>query len=252
MRYEQWVLEAGGRIKGNSDESSSVKSDGPEVISLYLLKQSNEEQMFAIYSLLKFEPLVTQFYLENFIFPAYMENKVQKLSASGIELGGEMLFKRRVGFSGTPSDLLPIELGKCGYEKGSDGQMINVLTNEKVCSFEVCRENWSPTNLLDSIANCPQRYHALIDTGALITGLSNLEVAAYLLDHGLPWCEGVVFLDDNDAKVVLIRSTRRVLKMAQCGIQPDRRFAFYDQIHVNYTHPYPHLAHDTHLNTDNY
>ena len=35
-----------------------------------------------------------------------------------------MLFKRRLGFSGTPSDLLPVELGICHYERGSDGQMV--------------------------------------------------------------------------------------------------------------------------------
>ena len=32
--------------------------------------------------------------------------------------------------------------------------------------------------------------------GALITGMSNHEVAAYLLARGLAWCEGVVFLDE--------------------------------------------------------
>jgi hypothetical protein len=30
-----------------------------------------------------------------------------------------------VGFSGTPSDLLPISLGSCGYERGSEGKMIH-------------------------------------------------------------------------------------------------------------------------------
>jgi hypothetical protein len=28
------------------------------------------------------------------------------------ELGGEMLFPSRLGFSGTPSDLLPLDLGR--------------------------------------------------------------------------------------------------------------------------------------------
>ena len=66
-----------------------------------------------------------------------MDSKVLKLSAAGQELGGEMLFQRRIGFSGTPSDLLPVELGKCGYEKGSDGKMIHVMTSPAVCSYEV-------------------------------------------------------------------------------------------------------------------
>lgn len=46
------------------------------------------------------------------------------------------------------------------------------------------------------------RFSALIDTGALITGYSNQEVAKKLLDLGLSWCEGVIFLDDDDKQQV--------------------------------------------------
>ena len=39
--------------------------------------------------------------------------------------------------------------------------------------------------------------------GALVTGLGNEGVARALLERGLGrWCEGVVFLDENDEKVV--------------------------------------------------
>jgi hypothetical protein len=87
--------------------------------------------------------------------------------------------------------------------------------------------------LLYRIANAEPRFHALIDTGALITGLTNKEVARELLDRGLSkWCEGVVFLDENDEKVIMVKATGRVLKLAQCGIGLEQRFAFYDQIHT--------------------
>ena len=97
-----------------------------------------------------------------------------KLSASGQEIGGDMLFKRRVGsedcarthtrrhtknnhdlkkkkkkrnnnnrpvtpkrkrycfstrFSGTPSSLLPLEMGQTQFEKGADGLMLSVMNN---------------------------------------------------------------------------------------------------------------------------
>lgn len=96
-----------------------------------------------------------------------------------------MLFSRRIGFSGTPSDLLPIELGRCGYEKGSDGKMMAYLTSPEIVSYEVVDEGWSVHGLLERIATADPPYHALIDTGALITGMSNFEVAQYLLAHGL-------------------------------------------------------------------
>jgi hypothetical protein len=57
-------------------------------------------------------------------------------------------------------------------------------------------------HLLQRIATMEPRYHALIDTGALITGYSNEEVAKQLLDRGLLWCEGVVYLDDDDKQQV--------------------------------------------------
>merc|ERR1719272_890458 len=75
-------------------------------------------------------------------------------------------------------------------------------------------------------------YHALIDTGALITGYSNFEVAEKLLALGLTWCDGVVFLNDDDQQKVLVRATGRVVDNDQCGVPLERRFAFYDQIHT--------------------
>jgi hypothetical protein len=112
--------------------------------------------------------------------------------------------------------------------------MFTVLTDPGVVSLNVMEEDWSVTSILDYIASRPasEHVHALIDTGALITGMSNKEVAQYLLDRGMPWCEGVVFLDDADRKMILVRATRRVVDLGQCGIPLQQRFAFYDQIHT--------------------
>jgi hypothetical protein len=85
---------------------------------------------------------------------------------------------------------------------------------------------------LDKIAVADPPYHVLIDTGALITGMTNFEVAHYLLTHGLPAMEGVVFLDDNDRKMILVRDGLRAVPLTQCGIDVAKRFAFYDQVHT--------------------
>lgn len=57
-------------------------------------------------------------------------------------------------------------------------------------------------------------------------------MAQYLLANGLKNFEGVVFLDEFDRKMILVRATGRVLKLAQCGISEKKRFAFYDQVHT--------------------
>lgn len=74
----------------------------------------------------------------------------------------------------TNSLQLPIELGKCQYEKGADGQMLSYLTSPDLMSVHLLDTEWSATGILDIIAASNQ-YHALIDSGALITGMSNLE-----------------------------------------------------------------------------
>ena len=40
------------------------------------------------------------------------------------------------------------------------------------------------------------------------------------------------FLDELDRKMILVRATGRVLKLAECGIPKVKRFAVYDQVHT--------------------
>eukprot|EP00954_Amorphochlora_amoebiformis_P010951 855391-Amorphochlora_amoeboformis.AAC.1 len=236
--HASWVKIAKGFIKGSKEEKRTRKAgkfppadmDKRTVVSLRLLQRSNSDQMNKLYSLWKDLPETIHYYLKDYIFEKYMRHQRVKLSACGQELGGAMLFPRRIGFSGTPSDLMPVELGSCDYEVGADGSMFYALTSTTICSHQKIAEKWSVNSLLDIIAK--GNWSALIDVGALITGMSNYDVARYLLDHGLPWCDGVVFLDEMDRKMILVRATGRVLKLSQCGIPKERRFAFYDQVHT--------------------
>ena len=77
---------------------------------------------------------------------------------------------------------MPVELGGCGYEKGSDGLVVTYMTDPNICSYHFCEKGWDSLSILREIAR-EGKYHALIDTGALITGLTNAEVARELLQH---------------------------------------------------------------------
>jgi hypothetical protein len=189
--------------------------------------------MNKLYGLWKTHPAVLYHYLTHMIFPKHMRSQRVKISACGQALGGDMLFGRRVGFSGTPSDLLPKEMGQCDYERGDDGKMMSTILNSTVFDVKHFEGEWTIEGLLDTVANSRDpEFHALIDTGALITGYSNEEVAKQLLKRGLKGFDGVVFLDDEDKKKVLVRATGRIVNQDQCGIPLTRRFAFYDQIHT--------------------
>ncbi len=74
--------------------------------------------------------------------------------------------------------------------------------------------------------------HALIDTGALITGMSNKRVAEYLLKSGLKMMKGVVYLDELDRQMVLLRKGWKTVILAESGLAWNERFTFYDQVHT--------------------
>jgi hypothetical protein len=251
LLYKVWVEEAGGKVRGpregedagqNSDDASAYVK-GPigriggrgsdDIWPLHLLDLKDDQHMSVTYNLLRNIPRVIQYYLDKFVFPLTMEHHHEKISASGQDLGGEMLFGRRVGFSGTPSDLLPEELGQCQYDECVDGQILNYLTTESIVTSRLLEGDWSVTKLLDDIARADPPFHVLLDCGALVTGLSNFDVAKYLLTHGLSSdFDGVVFLDHNDRKMMLMRHGMNVVRLNQSGIPPQRRFSFFDQIHT--------------------
>jgi hypothetical protein len=200
---------------------------------LHLIDPKDREQNKVIYPLLYKLPHVVMFYLNDIIFPEVLAHQGLKISSCGQELGGDMLFGRRIGFSGTPSDILPQELGSCQYERGSDGRVVHYLTSPSICQFVNIAPGWDVQSLLDFIATSTQpRFHALIDTGALITGLSNKDVAEYLLRGGLSEMKGVVFLDELDRQMVLLRKGFKVVKLADSGLAWSERFTFYDQVHT--------------------
>eukprot|EP00913_Durusdinium_trenchii_P024652 g23141.t1 len=83
------------------------------------------------------------------------------------EMGGSILFKQRLGFSGTPSELMPRELGQCEYEPGSEGEVVSTLTSPSIVSFKTLSSDWTVEALLDAVAEaaCRGECQALIDTG---------------------------------------------------------------------------------------
>ena len=104
---------------------------------MHLVDLRDEDQVNALYRLLYKLPHVVEYYLRNFVFPVTCRHQGVKLSACGQALGGDMVFQHRFGFSGTPSDLLPKELGRCHYEKGSDAKMMHFLTDQLLSMLQL-------------------------------------------------------------------------------------------------------------------
>jgi len=204
------------------------------VVPLHLLDVLDEEVLRTLFTLFGSLPQTVDWFLDVLTFTRVLRAQQIKLSACGQELGGDMLFQTRMGFSGTPSDLVPLELS-CGFERGADAQMLYNLTSPLVMERIVdLPKKWTVMKLLKGIREQNPPCSALIDTGALITGYSNEEVARILLQDskGLVGMDGVVFLDEFDRKMVLVRRTGQVVGLKQSGMNKSRRFSFYDQVHT--------------------
>jgi hypothetical protein len=227
-----------GERPGREDvsEEDVLRSFERAGVPLSQLQVTDKAQMQSLYHLLHRVPEVIHYYLCSTIFPRTMNFQRLKISACGHELGSSMLFTKRIGFSGTPSNLLPLDLGECFYEPGSDGRVLSVLTNPEVAHTELLPDSWTPLRLLDRIAAAQPPYSALIDAGALITNMDNEEVARYLLAR-LPAAlfDGVVFLDRRDRQMILQRDNGLVVPVSQCGVPLARRFTFFDQVHTTGT-----------------
>jgi hypothetical protein len=257
LRYKAWVEAAGGKVRGprEGEKGTGENANGvddadsflrapmtgkmvggrgaDDIWPLHLLDLKDDHHMGVTYKLLQNIPQVIEYYLDTFVFPLTMEHHHEKISASGQDLGGEMMFGRRVGFSGTPSDLLPEELGQCHFDECVDGKILDYMTSQAICSTRLLSSSWSVKSLLDDIIKADPPFHVLIDSGALVTGMSNYETAKYLITNGLnDQFEGVVYLDNKDRKMILMRHGMNVVRLNQSGIPPDRRFSFYDQIHT--------------------
>lgn len=124
-----------------TSSSTSLSGAGAAVLPLALFEPSDSRQLDRLCARIARLPELAYYYLRQHVFPATMNFQAAKLSACGHALGSKLLFSRRLGFSGTPSNLLPLDLGQCQYEPGSDGEILHVLTSPLVVSAQE-KHNW--------------------------------------------------------------------------------------------------------------
>ncbi|TDH74318.1 hypothetical protein CCR75_003035 [Bremia lactucae] len=225
LRLCEWVQMGLGEL------SPEKHHDFGGVLPLPLFQLHDSAQVSRLHLLIAKLASLVHYYVRQHIFPSCMNFQKLKITACGHELGSNSLFAKRIGFSGTPSNLLPLDLGECHYEPRSDGSIFGALTNKRIVTIER-KVEWTARKLLLDIAHANPPVHALIDTGALITGFDNQEVASFLLKELPNDMEGVVYLDENDRQFILLRDHNAPMPLVQCGLSPSKRFTFYDQVHT--------------------
>jgi hypothetical protein len=195
-RYQRWLAAA---EMSQATESSSPRGAVTAAAPPLHLTQPEGQVLALIHKCLSRVQDCQQWFLSNVVFPVALRAQQKKLSATASELGSEDLFATRLGFSGTPAVTLPLRLVKeVDFAAVDGGQVISTLTAPDVISVRRVEKGWTVFTLLQLVAS--SGYKALIDTGALVTGINNVEVARLLLAEGLSGLEGVVFLSREDTE----------------------------------------------------
>ena len=162
-----------------------------------------------------------------------MKFQTVKLQASGVDIGSSMLFSSRIGFSGTPSNLLPLSLLYCETDPGTRAKVVRTLINPDVVSceeFSIAGSN-SSIELLDCAGS--GKYHAMVDSGALITGYTNREIAYEILQRLPHSFICVAYIDGAGEKRALLRGEdigAAPRRLSDVRVSEQTRFTFYDQV----------------------
>ena len=172
------------------------------------------------------------------VFPTCTKRKKIKIQASGVDISSDTMFRSRLGMSGTPSSMEWPGLDYAVYNERDQSMILRTLTDPTVIDVfgNHVFMNWTVGELLRQIATSG-RLHALIDAGALITGLDNLEVAKVLLVHLPESFKGVVYLSEsNDAQRLYTRQPdengNHDVLLKDARVPTEARFTFFDQVRL--------------------
>ena len=88
--------------------------------------------------------------------------------------------------------------------------------------------------LCDYVKN-QENCHALIDAGALVTGLSNFQVALFFIKHLLDIFLGVIFFCDKSKNLTVLTRDEKTMVLQDCYLDYRCLFAYLDDIHTRGT-----------------
>mmetsp|Transcript_5552 Transcript_5552/g.9906 ORF Transcript_5552/g.9906 Transcript_5552/m.9906 type:complete len:2248 (-) Transcript_5552:144-6887(-) len=209
--------------------SSSAGSNN--VLPLNLFQTEDKDSIERLWVRIHMSMEAVEYYCVNIAFPRCLDHRMYKLKATGEEL---LLAckKSTIGMSGTPNAAIPLRMGKCEWEALTEGRFIRTLSRAQFVSVEqpLSQRDSKCTRVLERVASIPNAV-ALVDCGALIVGMSNEDVARYLLEKLRPSIHGVVYLDNHDRKTIVSREGR-VCQLESTSIELGNRFTFYDQVHT--------------------
>ncbi|KAL3446142.1 hypothetical protein BJX65DRAFT_296583 [Aspergillus insuetus] len=174
------------------------------------------------------------FYLHYLFFPQEVKEFPYKLSASGWDLGKK---KKHIttGFSGTNDSryILPLDIRQLDLPEQK--QLMHCIT---LMTDEMAGATFHSQYLLETLTNMSSRPRVILDVGAQVIDLTNLELARAWLRHYASDVntEAVIFFNDFEEIVVMDKSGRvEELQTSPFADRLDQCLVFLDEAHTRGT-----------------
>ncbi|KAI8634298.1 hypothetical protein F5Y19DRAFT_487754 [Xylariaceae sp. FL1651] len=176
-----------------------------------VLNTDDEGQMQDLWTYLKWDRIVVDYYLNNFVFPAHAKQFELKLQASGWDIPlffeGKQFSARTTGFSGTNDNrmMLPLTIKQHDLEQlqHTSAEVLCSLLQSRNRTFHVTTghdlKRLTEEGLLETLAN--RKTRVLIDVGAYVLEMDNRTLAVKWLKYDGTAKAAVYFGNDNRAWV---------------------------------------------------
>lgn len=205
-------------------------------------KTQCEKQIFPF---LRYSKPAIDFYLSRIIFAKEMKQFPSKLSASGWDLAKEKQHPL-TGFSGTNDSkiVLPlaVEALDLPRQRHTNAAVLSCLLRSENNVMELGSHSPEPTvptadTLLGAVVGSQQPMRVILDVGAQIIELSNLELARRWLELApVDEIDAAIFFDDNDDLSVMTRGGAvDAFLTSPFATHTDRCLVFLDQAHTRGT-----------------
>ncbi|TKA22405.1 hypothetical protein B0A50_07911 [Salinomyces thailandicus] len=225
-KYQAWVKDAVNLPNAFSQLQGVNLEDRPQCVS-------------ELFPALRHGKSVVDYYLSHIVFPKEMKEFPHKLSASGWDIGKQRT-QLMTGFSGTNDSgcLLPLDVKQCDIagQKHTNALVLEQLLqdgNSVDLMVAAAGESLNANCLLASITKLKPPVQVVLDVGAQIIDLNNLEVAKAWLKLSDSSKEAVVFLNDADDLCVIDRKDRiDQLQTSSFATRLDVCLVFLDESHT--------------------
>eukprot|EP00957_Ditylum_brightwellii_P211337 15366067-Ditylum_brightwellii.AAC.1 len=192
-------------------------------------------------------PCTIDFWLNNYVYPCELDHYPERLVNNSWHIA-HSVDNHCVGFSGTNDThrILPLQIRQYLPWDTTDsvwrsflstnGKMIDIVMN-KTISCEELEEGPTHQTLLSFIKlvvfGRNKKVDALIDSGALLVGRSNFDVAEFTMGHCIlisaARLRGVTFFNEAEGEWMVLEASGKCATKDQSQIREDETFAIFDE-----------------------